>query len=385
MRTAPFRSGCVIAGLIALLASPVAEAQGVAASDGTHTVKRGDTLWDLARTYLGDPFMWPEIYRINTTVVEDPHWIFPGEVLQIPGRQVAQTPPAALDDGAPEMSSAPETAADAPQVTQVAAERPPAPQSATIFASSPFVRRSAETTRRASGVEPQPAVRPGDFYGAPWVDRRGGPRDAGRIIAPADIAGIGDTRDIAWVYVYDRLYVALPGGSIAAIGDRYMTFRLGAELPNGQQVIIPTGVVRVIATADGDAPTVRLIQQFENVQVDDRIMRLDRVTLPLRSAYMPVDLGMEGRITWIPSEVVLPSLQRYVVLDLTSLDGVRLGDLFTVFRPVHRFNGHTLPEEEIASVQIVRVNERGATGLVVDQRHPAITQGASVRLTARMP
>src|SRR5207244_380736 len=26
-----------------------------------HIIKKGDTLWDLARTYLGDPYLWPQI------------------------------------------------------------------------------------------------------------------------------------------------------------------------------------------------------------------------------------------------------------------------------------------------------------------------------------
>lgn len=43
-----------------------------------HTIVKGDTLWDLARTYLGDPYLWPQIWERNP-YIRDSHWIYPGD------------------------------------------------------------------------------------------------------------------------------------------------------------------------------------------------------------------------------------------------------------------------------------------------------------------
>ncbi len=47
-----------------------------------HTVRRGDTLWDLSSRYYGTPWSWPRLWSYNPHV-QNPHWIYPGDQLRM--------------------------------------------------------------------------------------------------------------------------------------------------------------------------------------------------------------------------------------------------------------------------------------------------------------
>lgn len=42
-----------------------------------HTVRSGDTMWDLCGSYFNNPWLWPKVWSYNP-IITNPHWIYPG-------------------------------------------------------------------------------------------------------------------------------------------------------------------------------------------------------------------------------------------------------------------------------------------------------------------
>jgi LysM repeat protein len=353
--------------------SSLSAQQPTPATPPSHTVKRGDTLWDLAKTYLGDAFLWPEIYRLNTDIIEDPHWIYPGEVLKLPENS------AKVIAAAPARPSTPAPAVATPRVPAVAA-----PIATPTVVAAPTPAPADSTPPAQSGAL---AVRVGEFVASPWVDRRGGPRGSGYIMRAVDIPGIASA-DHSRMALFDRVLLSPPADASGENRELYLSYRLGPAIEGFGQIVIPTGVIEVTRPVqDGEAAIGRVVKMFGEVLQDQRIIALDSSAAIVRGAAIAVMNGPGGKVRWINNKPVVPSLQTYLVSDI-SQGAVNTGDQVDLYQPRRRpADGTTLalPEVFIARAQVMRVTPYGATLLVTGQEQPKIEEGTAVRVTAKIP
>ena len=64
--------------------SKTEERRDVGFAGGRHVVSVGDNMWNIADLYYLDPYLWPNIYRINTLLVENPDLLIPNLDLSVP-------------------------------------------------------------------------------------------------------------------------------------------------------------------------------------------------------------------------------------------------------------------------------------------------------------
>lgn len=380
---------------VAIVAAPAVAQDTTAARDTsarpqTHTVVAGDNLWTLSQTYLGNPFLWPELYRLNRDIVEDPHWIYPGEILRLPGAEAVV------------VAVQPDTTQPQPAAPLPAAPVQPVPAAEEELKTNLFPKIQAAggapggaanepggiTSAGEVGVVKKPTVRAGEAIVAPFMDREGGPRAYGKILKSGDLPGIAQASERFRFQPFDRVMIEPPVGHVAPEGERYLAYRLGPIIENQGQIMIPTGVVEVVESPRAGAPAVaKIVRSFNEMNSTDRLIALDTAGIGRTDQPVPVTDGAQTVVRWVFGEPVLPSVQNYLILGATSRQGLKAGDELLLYRPrpkPEEFQA-TDPPVAIGKAQVVRSTAYGVTAIVVGQVQPSIQEGMPARVIARMP
>ena len=359
----------VLAGLA--LAAGSALAQAPVERPATHTVKRGDTLWDLAKTYLGDAFQWPQIYRLNMATIKDPHWIYPGQLFKLPGGAMG-TPEVAGDA----TGAAP--GAGAPQAPAVIRKG-----SITVF--NPAFQHVEKKTRESAIMSARrTAVRPGDFEAAPFMWSAGGPADSGLLEGTAGTAGVALTLSLRPIQYREEVFITIPKGVDAAVGMKFMSYRMGALIPGQGQVVVPTGELKIVSLMDGKRAKADLIKKFEDVYAGHRVALLDTLRMPSNVFPARIDFGVSTRISWIYADPKLTGVGGALILSATGAQGLVSGDQVTLRRPRPE-SGADLPDEDLAVAQVTRVTPWGTSAVILSLQDAGIVAGMKAQVTAKMP
>ncbi|MEV6930862.1 BTAD domain-containing putative transcriptional regulator [Dactylosporangium sp. NPDC051485] len=172
----------------------------------TVTVQRGDTLWEIAETWLGDPHRWTEIYQLNadrydsTGRMHGGDHIEPTWVLILPADA---TPPAGAQPAAPPAQADPGNSDDDPSHTQGPGQNPPsttAPATTAPATTAPATTAPATTapSTAAPGTSQPASSAPDDGVVEPPVAASTGDTASSASPAssgPALDATAGDTTD----------------------------------------------------------------------------------------------------------------------------------------------------------------------------------------------
>ena len=400
-KTTIFRSSCIAVLLATYVAGAAAqEPDSLMLPDrpDVHVVVEGETLWDLADRYMGDPLLWPEIYRLNTLVVEDPHWIFPGEELQLGppdttmgGQQVVIGQPVEDVDVTPQVEQVvipPDQQRDQamddvpmPDALPPPGAPPPPPPTETaptVFARDESVRGSIRSLRSA-GFWFRP-VRRGQFYSAgfltedqdlPW----------GKVLRAVGQPTLRNLSASSTTLIYGEVAIEAPSGATYQVGDSLLIARVERHVSGWGQVVFPTGIVEVTQATEDGARAV-IVEQFHRVNDGQMALPIEPFVDPGEVVPVPVDNGMEGQIIAPRDLNRITQQQNIMFIDRGRSDGVALGDVFMVLRPGEREG--ILPDT-VGYMHIVHTRERSASAIVIFIEDLGIQAGAPVQLILKMP
>lgn len=307
----------VVVGFTAYLSGQTTGSEGAALpEDGmtrVYIVRPGDNLWDISGRFLETPFAWPRLWEENEFIV-NPHLIFPGEPLLMPGGV-------------------------RPRATLAARQTAPPPEASNLnnmFETeeeiAPIIAPGASLIRE---VEPPM----GQYYYS-TAYRTG-------FISEEELIGLGmivDTPEEKLMLTEeDLVYINLGADSGIEVGDRFAIFRNSDEIEHPETGDDLGYMVQILGSCkiekiNEDVATARIYTAIDAIKIGDRVR-------PYRPSIKEIVLQRHtnetrGFIVASREEGKLLGNTNLVYIDKGTNDGISEGHVFAVYNPGYLIDDH---------------------------------------------
>jgi hypothetical protein len=313
-----------------------------------YIIVKGDTLWDLAGKYLGNPYLWPQIWDQNRYIT-DAHWIYPGDPLIMP--KVALVSERAGEAVAP----------------------------------------GAEEAR--AGVAGQVIARPGAGEQLIPAIEEMALQCAHYILSESEddsLYILGSETGATKIAFAERDIVYLSKGSNAGVkaGDVYSAHHPSYDVKHPQtgrsigRKVETTGWVRVILVQENSSTAV-IERSCQDTHAGDYLTPFEKASVPLIVRRPPPDRltppsgKIEGAIVDIADDSMVAGQGQLVSINLGTANGIAPGNMLTVFKIMYP----SVPTSRnvLGELAVVSVRDRTATA-VVTYSGDAIMNGDRVEL-----
>lgn len=339
----------------------------------THVVGPGETLWSLAQQYLGDALLWPEIYRLNTAVIEDPHWIFPGEELRLVPGEETPAPADAVVTVAPSGDT----------VRQTPVARPAA--APTIFAQAAIAPATTQQAVELRNERAYRAVREGEYYAAGFVTEEQ-PLPSGRLLGNVQTAAIRRLTASATATLFGAVALRPPPGDTLQRGDRLLAYRRGVAIRGYGDVIVPTGLLRVTSPGDARSNAVATVVALYGQMTDGQeFIRVAPFSFATNARAEDVADGVTGEVVGLRDAREVAAMQDVLFINRGAEDGVHLGDVFTISSVASGGGDMGAVERDHGRALIVNTRPHTSSAVIIELYRSDIRPGAAVRQIRRMP
>ena len=335
---------CLFAAPVATFAAEAAETDVVREdAPDRYLVREGDTLWDIARIFLDQPWRWPDLWRVNPEI-ENPHLIYPGDEIRL--RWV---------DGQPLLELARGPGARGVRLTPNETERfAPRVRSTPLFSNIPTIDLDAI----GPFLSANRVVAPSRLQQAPYVVQG----EAGRILVGAN----------------DQLYAR---GLDAGVGDSFSVLRAAGTFvhPDTGEVLgteaEEIGTAQVLAT-EGELSTMLVTASRADIRIGDRVVETEERAV--NSTFFPSapERPVDGHMLAVLDGVSQIGQYSIVALDLGSRDGIVVGNVLSVLKtgPLVRDRIANdvvrMPSTPAGLLMVFRVFEKVSYGIVLQSSQP---------------